>query len=575
MAFDSLIMTAVTGELRAQAIGARIQRIYQPDRNDLLFYMHRHGEPLVLLLSCHPQWARIHLTGEEYRHPEQPAPFCMLLRKYLIGAAIAAFRQHPPERVLEIEFKAPEALPTVKLIAEIMGRRSNIVLVDERGIILGAVRTAGLEQNAARPVMPGEVYRAVPAQNKLNPLALECEELGSVLLPLVQSGVDPAQALVKAVAGVSPLAAAEIVHRCGWDEGSPETSVQRFCRTLQELYSRVLRGESEPTIAGRHYAAFALAHLAAEKPISFSGVNEMLDYYYSTMLREERSEQLRRTLRHAVDKQLVRLRRKLAEQQTEYQSAEEAPRYRVYGELLLAYGHQVPRGANEVELPDLYQPGQTVTVPLDPALPAAANAQRYFARYRKAQKGLTEIEKQLARTRADIDYHESLLYSIERSDAASLAEIQQELVDSGLLRPDKKARRRKETLPEPLAFKASSGRLILVGRNNHQNDYLTFKLASRRDCWLHAKDLPGSHVVIKDAPYPPPEEDLIEAALLAAYFSRGKDSSATAVDYTQVRHVRRSPGGRPGFVLYDNFHTITVNPQSEQLQQLLAQLLEV
>ena len=217
--------------------------------------MHRYGEPLVLMISCHPQCGPIHLTGERYRHPEQLAPFCMLLRKYLIGATIAAFRQQPPERVLEIEFKAAEALPPVKLIMEIMGRRSNIVLVDQHGTILGAVRTAGLERNAARPVVPGEVYRAVPAQNKLNPLELECKQLSDALLPLLQDGVAPTQALVKTVAGVSPLAAAELVHRSGWDEVSPEISVQRLYCALQEMYNSILRGKSEPTIAGKHYAA--------------------------------------------------------------------------------------------------------------------------------------------------------------------------------------------------------------------------------------------------------------------------------------------------------------------------------
>ena len=227
------------------------------------------------------------------------------------------------------------------------------------------------------------------------------------------------------------------------------------------------------------------------------------------------------------------------------QSAEEAPLYRVYGELLLTYGRQVPRGAKQVELPDSYRPGHTVTVPLDPALSTAANAQKYFARYRKAQKGLAEIKKQLARTRADIDYHESLLFSIDRGDAASLAETRRELVDSGLLRPDKKTGRHKEPQPEPLKFQASSGRVILVGTNNRQNDFITFKLASRRDCWFHAKNLPGSHVVIKEAPYPPPEEDLIEAALLAAYFSRGKDSSATAVDYTRSVMYGAAPAADP------------------------------
>ncbi|MEW5784991.1 MAG: NFACT family protein [Bacillota bacterium] len=573
MAFDSLMVTAVTSELQEKAVGARIQRIYQPDRFTVIFYLHLRGEQLGLIFSCHPQWARVHLTGERYRNPEQPAPFCMLLRKYLVGGSIAGFRQSPPERVVEIEFRAPEGLPAVRLIAEIMDRRSNLILVDGKGTVLGAIRTAGKEQNPVRTVLPGEPYQPVPPQNKKSPLGLNPVELSEIMLPLLRNGAGPQQALLKSVAGISPLAATELIFRSRWADTAPEASIDRLCGELRALFNRVLGGESEPTLSKTEpvYAVYSLTHLPPEDRRTCPGVNEMLDYYYGTVVKNEKTDQLRARFGSAVRRQLERLKHKYEAQQIELQSAEDAPLYRLCGELLLTYGSRVPRGAKQVELPDSFQPGCTVKIELDPGLTAASNAQKYFSRYRKAQKGQNRISEQLARTRSEIDYCESLLFSIEHGAAGSLEDTGRELVEAGLIKPEKKAHKQKEPPPQPHVYRATSGRSILVGQNNRQNDYITFKIASRRDTWLHVRDLPGSHVLIKEAPYPPPEEDLEEAALLAAYFSRGKESSATAVDYTQVRHVRRGPGGKPGFVLYENYRTITVNPSGERMRQLLAQ----
>ncbi|MGM0651725.1 MAG: Rqc2 family fibronectin-binding protein, partial [Bacillota bacterium] len=209
-----------------------------------------------------------------------------------------------------------------------------------------------------------------------------------------------------------------------------------------------------------------------------------------------------------------------------------------------------------------------ITVPLKPSKTAQANAQEYFNRYRKAKSGQNKIKKQLRKTKAEIEYCRNLLYTIEENSVEGLEEVKQEMIENGMLHEKKRGSKKKESAPQPLNYKTSSGRTVLVGKNNRQNDYITFKAAVRRDTWLHAKDIPGSHVILKEAPYPPPEEDLEEAAFLAAYYSKGRESSAVAVDYTEARHVRRRPGGKPGFVFYENYNTITVNPREKDMREM-------
>lgn len=572
MPFDAPVMTAVVEELKGKIGGARIQRIYQPERFEVVFHLHRPGLEQKLLLSCHPGTARVHLTGRSFRNPEQPAPFCMLLRKYLVGGSVEKLFQPEGERVLEIAFNPPEGLPPVKLMAEIMGRRSNLVLVDAKNIILGAVRTASGEQNRYRAVQAGAPYRPVPPQDKINPYSAgQAEFYEKFSASFDKDGErNPAAALVATVKGVSPLAARELVHRAG----PPCDNRQRYAgRLFEELKRLFTAGSRQPVMVRQKdlYAAFPLTHLPDREQEHFDSINDMLDRFYTGLIDRENTDRLREMLRGRVTGRLASLERKEAGQKEELRQSGEAFQYRIYGELLLAYAGQVPRGATQAELPDFHQPGHTVTVPLDPALSAGANAQKYFSRYRRARKGKAKIDKQLALTGEEIRYCRGLLFDIDNGDNRSLEEIREELVEAGLLKQRQRRAPKKKVkeLPQPLSLQSSAGHRILVGQNNRQNDYLTFSVASRRDTWLHAHDLPGSHVLIRDVPFPPPAATLEEAALLAAHFSRGREQPAVAVDYTEARHVRRKPGGKPGAALYDNFETISVNPRDSRLQELL------
>ncbi|HSW36706.1 MAG TPA: NFACT RNA binding domain-containing protein [Candidatus Limnocylindrales bacterium] len=568
MAFDSLIMQAVTEELRAQISGMSVQRIYQPGRSEIVIHFYNNGKQVGLLISVDSRNARVHLTDRRYQSQDQPSPFCMLLRKYLIGARVASFTNPPLERVLEINFDPPDGMPAVKLLAEIMSQRSNLILVNTEGLILGAARTASWVKNPVRAVMPGEMYRPVPPQNKLDPVMLDQNIFASMIELQINSGKSPEQSLFNTVQGVSPQIARELLFKSNWDENELLASSQRLLAETKQMFLAAADGRYDPVMVPdkNTFAAFSLTHLGNHPQISFASVNKMLDQFFDRQVKQERENLLREQLRGTVTRRLARLDKKRLQQEKELLASTEAPLLRQYGDLLLTYGDNVPRGADHVVLPDLYDSDLMVTVPLDPSKSASANAQKYFNRYRRAKKGQTLIQNQLNITGTEIDYCQELIYTIDGSTETSLEEIRQELIDGGYLRDKKKPVRKKNPAPQPLLFRTSAGHTVMVGRNNRQNEYITFKAAARRDTWFHVRALPGSHVLLKEAPFPPSQEDIEEAAYLAACYSKGRDSVAVAVDYTEVRHVRRRPGGKPGSVFYENFETITVNPQNEQLK---------
>ncbi len=573
MAFDALIMKAVTAELREKLTGALVQRIYEPGDGEVVLQFYSRGSRPGLLFSVDPRYARAHLTYSHQQSKDQPSPFCMLLRKYLVGGRAASFINPPLERILEISFDPPEGMPPVKLIAEIMGRRSNLILVHEAGNILGAARTVSWENNPLRAIMPGERYRPVPPQDKLNPLDMSRSVFKSVIEEKLHGGKAPEKALLETVGGINPLMARELCYRSQYHNREEGEGLDVLFEEVKNLFAKSASDALQPVLLPnkKEFAALPLEHLSEEEQVIFKQVSDMLDQYYSTLMAKDRKKQLQEKLENSAMKRLAGLEHKLKEQEKELSEAENAPSHRLYGELLLTYRHKVPRGAQSVALPHLYEPGQMVTVPLDPSRSVSENAQRHFNRYQKAKKGREKIKKQIRKTRTEIEYCRSLLYTLETSAESSLEEIRQEMVEAGYLREKSKERRKEKrktaSVPQPLKFTTSAGHSVLVGQNNRQNDYITFKAAVRRDTWFHVRRLPGAHVVLKDTPFPPPREDIEEAAFLAAYFSKGRDSSAVAVDYTEIRHVRRRPGGKPGFVFYDNFQTVTANPQDPGLRK--------
>lgn len=566
MIADTLTITAIAAELKG-LIGARIDRIYQPSRYEVLIYLYHGGEKNCLLLSTHPGRSRIHLTQQSYRHPEQPAPFCMLLRKYLSGGVILGISQPPLERIINFMVRSMEGIFTGDLIAEIMGRRSNLILVNRDRRILGALKNRNLERNRYRAIFPGETYLPPPVPDKLDPYNLNPEHLAETLTLRSLEGKSPEKTLLEQAQGISPLTATELVYRCRWNREQPEQSARRLVKELQMLFQNSREGHFEPcwALLENKYASYRLTHLVSPQE-SYSSMSEMLDDYYRHNIERENMSALRRTLQTSVQKKLSRSERKLAEQQQDLERAKDKEKLRLYGETLLTFARQVPPGTEQVDLPDPYHPEQLIRIPLDPRLIVSGNAQKYFRLYRKAKNTEQKADKQLVLTRSEVDYWQQLLNAIGKADYNQLLAIRLELEGS----PQKAAATKKPEISLPLTFHSSGKNPILVGRNRHQNDLVTFKLSSRQDTWLHAREMPGSHVLIKDAPYPPPPDLLEEAALLAAYFSKGRESPVVEVDYTAVKFVRRTPGGKPGQVLYTNYQTITVRTDSERLRQLLS-----
>lgn len=570
MSFDSLIMREISGELQKQIIGSVVQKIYEPERGTIIFNIYQRNSQVGLCFSTDPQYSRIHLTAKKVPGRTNPSSFCMLLRKYLVGARVAAIDNPFLERVLELAFSPSEGMPPVKLIAEIMGRRSNLILIDENSIILGAVKTTSSVKTFKRPISPGETYQPLQPQNKLNPLSMDLADFQQQILDKLNSGLEPEKSIFQTVNGISPLIAREMLFRSSWQTSHPDLSIPNLYSEIKKVFSKQGLSSSSPvSIPSRSiYSAFPLKHIPRDEQIAFSSVNEMLDQFYSRIISEIRDKQLKNKMSNAVEKRLKTLNIKLQNQETELQSSANADLYKLFGDLLLTYSNRVPRGAEIVSLPDPENQDHQIPVPLDRSCSASVNAQKHYKRYQKKKKGQLAINKQLKKTRAEIKYCQELLYAIESNSTSSLAEIEHELVEVGYLRSKTKEPRKQKDVPKPLAYRTSSGHTVLVGQNNRQNEYITFNIATRRDTWFHVRDIPGSHVILKEVPYPPGDQDIEESAFLAAYFSSGREHSNLAVDYTEIRHVRRRPGGRPGAVFYNNYNTVSINPQDSHLKKL-------
>ncbi|OPL10471.1 MAG: hypothetical protein AVO34_03845 [Firmicutes bacterium ML8_F2] len=572
MPYDALTMKAVTDELQDVLPGALIQNVFEPDDLEIVIHFYHLSRQINLLFSVNPAHARIHLTKQRKKGKPRPSSFCMLLRKYLIGGRIKKLDNPPMERILTITLSPPAGIPPVKLMAEIMGRRSNLILLDDKDIILGALKTASAERNPIRPVFPGEPYRPVPSpQGKLNPLEMSARELHSVLENEL-SNSDHLSALINGrIMGISPVLADELAYRLRGKNKESMSFSEQLHHEIENLFQKNGPATLKPVYLPEQtlYAATPLTHLQGYRQIEYGNFNEMLDEIYQKQIREEQQNQWRKQLSGAVEKRLAILKNKLHRQKTELSASTRASEYRLYGETLLTYGDRVTVGSVETVLPHLYETDREIVITLDPSLSAVANAQRYFHRYRKARQGFKKIQKQIRKTRNEMEYCRELIYTIDRTTGTSLEEIREELLESGYLKKKKKTKTRSKGLekPQPLVFKTTGGRTIMVGRNNRQNDYITFKSAVRHDTWFHVRALPGSHVILKEVSYPPPQEDLEEAAFLAAYFSKGQESGAIEVDYTEIRHVRRRPGGKPGAVFYENYETITVNPRDKTFRE--------
>ncbi|MFD0713668.1 NFACT family protein [Paenibacillus sp. GCM10027626] len=571
MALDGIVTRAITRELQA-CIGARIHKIHQPNNHDLVLQIRGANVQGKLLISANPTYPRVHFTKQSFINPLEAPMFCMLIRKYCESGQIEDIRQVGSERIIHIKIRSRDELGDLSfktLIIELMGRHSNIILVDEgTGAIHDGIHHVTPSISSYRVVMPGANYVEPPQQGKQDPFTIADQAQFQAALQThaggEQEAAKPDKLLVASFSGLSPLLAKEIVHRSGGHTASWSV----FLTMLQQFSAHQYEPEIVEQDNGKAvFSVTSLTHAEGGRT-RFTTISECLEAFYGDKAErdtvKQRVSDLIRFLhneRNKNDKKLDKLRETL-------QDAQAADRFRIMGELLTAYMHQIKRGDAAIEVVDYYDEEQrTVTIALDPQLTASENTQQYFKKYNKLKNSLAVVTEQIERTEEELRYLDALLQQLDSASLGDIEEIREELVEQGYLRDRAKrnAKKRKKLRPALLSYESSEGISIYVGKNNTQNDYLTNKLAAPNETWLHTKDIPGSHVVIRAAEFG--EATLEEAAMLAAHYSQARGSSLVPVDYTLIRHVKKPSGSRPGFVIYDHQKTLFITPDEQRIKQ--------
>jgi predicted ribosome quality control (RQC) complex YloA/Tae2 family protein len=568
MSFDGLFTYAITQELKEALYNGKITKIHQPYKYDLIFQIRSGGKNHRLFLSAHPSYARIHLTNESYENPSEPPMFCMLLRKHLEGGVIENIQQLDMERIIIIDVKSRNELGDLtekRLMIEIMGRHSNIVLVDKkRNMILDSVKHLSPAVNRHRTVLPGHTYILPPGQGKVNPFEADEE---TILKKLdFNSGKLDGQ-LVEHFAGISPLFAKEVIQRSGLVNRT--TLPKTFLSMLDELRNEQI----EPQIfyqANREvFYMMNLTHLDSRERKIFTTISELLDRFYYGKSERDRVKQQGNDLERFIINEKKKNETKIKKLESTLDQAEKANQFQLYGELLTANLYAVKKGDKTAEVVNYYDENNTtITIPLNVQKTPSENAQKYFSKYQKAKNSVEVVQEQIELARNEIIYFEGLIQQIESASPRDIEEIREELMEGGYLkqRQSKALKKKKLQKPQLEYYVSSDGTEILVGKNNKQNEFLTNKLAARDDVWFHTKDIPGSHVVIRSKD--PTENTILEAANIAAYFSKAKNSSSVPVDFTAIRHVKKPSGSKPGYVIYDHQQTVYVTPSEDLIFRL-------
>lgn len=558
MAFDGLFTTAMTTELQKLVTG-RITKIHQPNAQEILLHVRAGGTNYKLLYSIHSAYARVQLTNQSIENPAEPPMFCTLLRKHLEGGMIASITQDGTDRIITMEVNATNEIgdPVKRILsAEIMGRHSNILLIDcATNKIIDSLKHLPPAVNSYRTIMPGAAYIAPPAQQKENPYTIPTNDV----INFFARGRE-AKEVQQFFAGFSTLHAQEILHRIG--DSDIVTAWQQFLTEIRDGAT-----PSYYEIDGKiSFSPTTLTHLPATAT-TFATLGELLDRVFFARAERDRVKQQAGDLERWLQNERDKLQLKVRKLEQDYARAEKLDTLQLYGELLMANIYSFSKGMKEVTVVNYYsEDGAQVTIPLNERKTPVENAQSYYTRYNKAKNALVRIQEQLDKTRDDIAYFDLLAQQVQHAAPSDIEEIREELAEQGYLRLRASKKKKKPTKPLPENFTSSTGIAISVGKNNKQNDFLTFKLAKRNETWLHTKDIPGSHVVIhSDAP---DEQTLAEAAVLSAYFSKARESSAVPVDYTEVRHVKKPNGSKPGFVIYFEQKTLFVTPDEALVMQL-------
>lgn len=580
MNIDGLSLAPLVNELNGVLAGGRIDKVFQPDPYSLLLWIRQPGENLRLYVSANPERPKLLITAASPENPAVAPNFCMLLRKHLEDGRIAGIEQHSLDRIVNINIDVRGErgmIYTKRLVIEIMGKHSNIILTQDN-LIIDAIKRVGAGLSRFRQVLPGKEYVYPPGQDRLNILAVEPELFVEKALTLNELSLN--KAIIAAGFGLGPVTAREIAWRGGFspelrienlDEADQGALVDAVASLAEPLKSRqiaptvVTDGKGQPLAL----TAFFPEHLKQHTIHSFVTMSQAVEFFDSFKGRPTLPE--KEVLTKLVTVELTKLTRKEAMLTEELTQAENAESLRRLGDILMANLYNIPAGSANQELTDIYsEQSEKIVISLDPLLSPLENVQRYYAKYNKAKRSIEHLASQLTECLQTIDYLESIMVALYHAESnVETGEIKQELISSGYIKPMGKRRVPPSTHSLPLTLKTSEGFSVVIGKNNRQNDYVTFKQARPDDIWLHTKDIPGSHVIIRAENKEVTLQAITAAAQLAAYFSKSRQSANVPVDYTKRRYVRKPSGAKPGFVIYDHQSTLYVTPDESIVRKLL------
>ncbi|WP_066502912.1 Rqc2 family fibronectin-binding protein [Abyssisolibacter fermentans] len=586
MSLDGIVIHALVDEFNTKLVNAKIDKVYQPEKDEIHLNIHSKKNKYKLLISASSNNTRIHLTNISKSNPISPPMFCMLLRKHLQGTRIVNISQPEFERIIYFDVKGVNELGELtekRLIVEIMGKHSNIILVEKNGDkIIDAIKRIYPDISTIRQVLPGMSYSLPPSQNKINPLTTINHNFFSNI-PTEYYSLEIYKYIYKSFMGISPLVAREICFDAGIEYNTPIAeldikSLDKLNISFDKLLNQINNNTYEPTIVKNDdtiiaFSAINLKQYHNDIFITDTSMSKILQTYYTQRDLSERIKQSSYDLRKNITNKIERNRKKLAKQQQQVLEAQKREKYKIYGELITSNIYKLSKGDTNLECINYYSENQEIiNIKLDKKLYPAQNAQKYYKKYNKLKNTAIYAAEQIEKTKQELLYLENVLYSINNcTNLLELDEIKEELLNEGYIKEKtkKKAKKKKKNeATKPRHYISSEGYDIYVGKNNNQNDYITLKLAQKEDLWLHTKEIAGSHVIVKANNTEIPEKTIIEAAILAAYYSKGNQSSNVPIDYTLKKNVKKPNGAKPGMVIYKTNSTIYVTPDEKIINNL-------
>jgi predicted ribosome quality control (RQC) complex YloA/Tae2 family protein len=573
MGFDGIVTTAISRELNKKLLGGRIEKIYQPESEDIIFYVQASRVKHHLFMSSNSSHPYTCLMENKLENPSNPLAFCMLLRKHLSGGTILGIEQKNDDRVIDFFIESQNELgySTKKtLTIEIMGKHSNIVLYDQSsGIIIDAIKRVSFDMSRARQILPGKLYEPPPSQDKVS--LVDLEQLNAEYYQNILSNPQrQAKQLLASIKGLSPILCENLAMQI---QNSPQDGIEGIQRVLLDLREKVINGNWETSVYQKKDGTpvdFHVLPLEIYKDVysslPFPSVSQGIEYYYANKDSSNRLHQKTQDLEKAIQNYINKMQLKKQRLSEDLLKANDSEDLRLYGELLTAHLHEIKPGAATVNLENYYNQ-EIVTIPLDVRIAPSKNAQNYFKKYGKAKTSIKEKTLQLEEVERDLNYLTTVQNFLESAESIDIVEdIRTELIESGFLKRKKLPSSYKKKPSPFLEYILSDGTKAFVGRNNKENDQLTFQKSGARDYWFHTKDIPGSHVVLSINQDGLKDEHILEGAALAAYHSKARNSSKVPVDYMPIRYVKKPKGAKPGMVIFTNNKTVYVDPKELKLK---------